>query len=155
VTTWWPRSFESWYKSRNYSIPTAEALYLGYNAHTDRNALQSDKNLDGGGCGPIASINYPDAGLESRGSPQPTNLSRDIRKLGRIYNHLFPVSPKSLMHKAALTFSVKKKKKWGVRENNSIKHNLRQQAVSHEVPQSAEIMTDNAITDVPNAVRPA
>jgi len=59
------------------------------------------------------------------------------------------------MHKAALTFAVKKKKKWGVRENSSIKHNLRQQAVSHEVPQSAEIMTDNAIIDIPNAVRPA
>jgi hypothetical protein len=85
-----------------------QRLYLGYNAQI-ANALRSDKNLDGGGCGPIASINYPDVRLESWGGPQPTNLSRDIRKLGRIYNHLFPVSPKSLMHKAALNFSSKKR----------------------------------------------
>ena len=57
------------------------------------------------------------------------------------------------MHKPAPTFSVKKKEA-GVRKNNSIKHNLRQQAVSHKVPQSAEITTDNTITDIPNAVRP-
>jgi hypothetical protein len=92
--------------------------------------------MDGGGCGPIASINYPYVRLESWESPQPTNLSRNIRKFGRIYNHLFLGSSKSLMHKPALTFSVKKKK-WGGRKNNSIKHNLRQQAVSHEGPQTA------------------
>jgi len=58
------------------------------------------------------------------------------------------------MDRAALASLVGGKKKWGVRKNNSIKHNLRQQAVSHEVPQSAEIMIENAITDIPNAVRP-
>jgi len=37
VTTWWLGSVEYWFKSRNYSIPTAEALYLGYNAQIAMN----------------------------------------------------------------------------------------------------------------------
>ena len=35
MTTWWPGSVESWFKSRNYSTPNAEALYLGYNAQIE------------------------------------------------------------------------------------------------------------------------
>ena len=42
---------------------------------TDRNALRSDKNLDGDGCGPIASTIYPDARTPRElGSPQRTSL---------------------------------------------------------------------------------